>query len=73
MLGNRDEIRFANLALINGRQMSIRASTMSIFPVAMTKSRQISPYTCPSLPYVVYYICCAFSAVSPSPLLPAGF
>ena len=38
MLGNRDEIRFANLALISGRQMSIRASTMSIFLVAMTKT-----------------------------------
>ena len=33
---NRGEIRFANLALISGRQMSIRASTMSIFLVAMT-------------------------------------
>ena len=35
----RDEIRFAYLALISGRQMSIRASTMSIFLVAMTKNR----------------------------------
>ena len=35
---NRGEIRFANLALISGRQMSIRASTMSIFLVAMTKN-----------------------------------
>ena len=34
----RDEIRFADLALISGRQMSIRASTMSIFLVAMTKT-----------------------------------
>ncbi len=38
MLGNRDEIRFANLALISGRQMSIRASTMSFFLIAMIKS-----------------------------------
>ena len=33
----RGEIRFANLALISGRQMSIRAITMSIFLVAMTR------------------------------------
>ena len=34
---DRGEIRFAHLALISGRQISIRASTMSIFLVAMTK------------------------------------
>ena len=39
---NRDEIRFANLALISGRQMYIRASTMSIFLVAITKNRTMT-------------------------------
>ena len=36
---HRDEIRFANLALISGRQMSTCASTVSIFLVAITKIR----------------------------------
>ena len=44
---DRGEIRFANLALISGRQMSIRASTMSIFLVAM-RTKWASP---PQLPF----------------------
>lgn len=34
---NRDMIRFANHALIRGRQMLIRASTMTIFHVPKQK------------------------------------
>ena len=36
---DRGGIRSANLALISGRQMSARASTASIFLVAMTKAQ----------------------------------
>ncbi len=39
---HRDEIRYANFALISGRQISIRAGTMAIFLVAITKKEE--PY-----------------------------
>ena len=46
----RDEIRFANLALISGRQMSTRASTVSIFLVAIIKKcLRHSQLPCPSI------------------------
>ena len=35
---NRDKIRLANPALISGRQMLIRAGTLSIFLVAITEN-----------------------------------
>ena len=35
-------MRFAYLALISGRQMSIHASMMSIFLVAMTKTAALA-------------------------------
>ena len=41
-LFNRNEIRFANLALISGRQMFTRASTVPIFLVAITKKKVYS-------------------------------
>ena len=53
----RDEMRFAYLALISSRQMSIHASMMSIFLVAMTKKAKGHPFTefllqlCTSLKY----------------------
>lgn len=37
LVRNRDEIRFANPALISGRQMSVHASITAIFLVAITK------------------------------------
>ena len=37
IFARRDEIRFANLALISGRQMSVHASMTAIFLVAITK------------------------------------
>ena len=49
LLQYRDEIRFAHHALISGRQMFIRAGTMSIFLVAMTKKGQFPPSVEPPL------------------------
>ena len=62
----RDEIRFADLALISGRQMSIRASTMSIFLVALTKKEARLLGQATKLRDVakrISFRCCAFPSV----------
>ena len=43
------EIPFEHLTLISGRQMTIRASTIVTFLLAMTKSTQLFCYRVPAL------------------------
>ena len=50
------EIRFANLALMSGRQMTIHASMMVAFLVAITKNCRTNSDTAVCL-FILYMIC----------------